>query len=295
VILLTGGTGQIGIALRRALVPHADVAAPTRAEVDLRSPAALRAALQLHRPSVVINAAGFTAVDRAESEPTEAFAVNAEAPGVLAEECARRGALFVHFSTDYIFDGAKKAPYIEDDAPHPLSLYGESKLAGERAVAAAGGAFLIVRTSWIYAASGKNFVETIRRLARERDELAVVGDQVGAPTSASAVARGVASMLWRLAEAPDVDAAARDAAGIYHMSAGGAVSWYDFALRILADDPRSAEHRCQHVRLLTSAEYGAPARRPRWSVLDNGRLVSRFGVRLAVWEEQWRDEVRALR
>jgi len=288
-ILLLGGSGQIGTALREQLHGRARVLAPPSADVDLRDSASLRRALHASDPAVVINAAAYTAVDRAERETDDAFAINAHAPGVLAEECARDGRWLVQLSTDYVFDGEAEHPYTETDAPAPLNVYGASKLAGERAVEGAGGPHLIVRTSWVYSAGGRNFVEAIRRLARERERLEVVDDQRGAPTSARAVARAIVTMIDDVLDAPR--GAGPRPGGTFHVTASGSTTWYDFAQRILADDPARSAHRCTEIARVSSEAFGAPARRPRWSVLDNERLHARFGVRLPSWDALWREEL----
>jgi len=220
------------------------------------------------RPDVIVNAAAYTAVDRAEVERDAAFAVNAAAVCVLAEEAKKLGALLVHFSTDYVFDGEKAAPYHEDDSPHPVSVYGESKLAGERAVAASGCRYLIFRTSWVYSAHGRNFLRAILAAAQEKKELRVVDDQRGAPTSAQAIARAVVSILMK--ENPP--------GGLYHMSAAGETTWHAFARAILEGVGLQTP-----VVAITSAEYAARARRPKNSLLDNSRLQRVFGFALPDW------------
>jgi dTDP-4-dehydrorhamnose reductase len=286
-ILVFGGTGQIGHELVRALSPTGNVIAPTRDEVDLTSPDAIRAAVEQSAPALVVNAAGYTAVDAAESDEVACAALNAEAPGILAEACRRRGACLVHFSTDYVFDGAKNAPYVESDATRPLNVYGRTKLAGERAIEAIGGAYLIFRTSWVYAARGRNFALTMLRLARERTELSVVDDQIGAPTSARAIASAVANVIAALKSGDALVDAAESAAGVYHLTAGGLTTWYGFARAILADAPWPEQQICKSLRAITTAEYPAAACRPRYSVLDNKKVRERFGVQLPSWDEQW--------
>jgi dTDP-4-dehydrorhamnose reductase len=203
VILLTGSTGQIGFELLRTLAPLGRVVAPPRAELDMGDPASLRAAVRNLRPDVVVNAGAYTAVDRAESEPDLCAAINAEAPRVLAEEAAALGALMVHYSTDYVFNGTKEAPYTEDDLPAPLSVYGRTKLAGEQGVATAGGRHLILRTSWVYGRRGANFLGTMLRLARERRELRVVSDQTGAPTRSRSIAEVTSALVARMCDGDD--------------------------------------------------------------------------------------------
>jgi dTDP-4-dehydrorhamnose reductase len=271
-ILLTGASGQVGGELAALLAAQADVAAPDRAALDLTSPDAIVAAVRAAAPDIVINAAAYTAVDLAERERDLAFAVNARAPQVLAEEAKRSGALLVHYSTDYVFDGGADAPYHEDSPTAPLNVYGESKLEGERAIAATGGAALVLRTSWVYGLRGRNFLTTMQRLARERDELRVVDDQAGAPNWSRELARATARIV---ANGRHVVAERR---GLYHLTARGATTWYGFARAILADVPR--------VRIvpITTAEYPTPASRPAWSVLDTARFERTFGFALPDWQ-----------
>jgi dTDP-4-dehydrorhamnose reductase len=268
-ILLTGANGQVGWELRQTLAPVGEVVAVNRAQLDLQDASRIAAAVREAKPDVIVNAAAYTAVDKAESERDLAFAVNAVAPGKLAEEAKRAGALLVHYSTDYVFDGAKAAPYVEDDEPGPLNVYGASKLAGERAIAAAGCRYLILRTSWVYGPRGSNFMLTMLRLARERSELRVVDDQTGAPTSSLAIARATAQLLPRGAE------------GLFHMTASGATTWCGFARAILQQAGIGTP-----VVPIATADYPTPARRPRNSRLDCARLRADTGVALASWEEQ---------
>jgi dTDP-4-dehydrorhamnose reductase len=267
-ILLTGRNGQVGWELQKALAPLGELTALGRAELDLSDARRLREAVRAANPDVIVNAAAYTAVDKAESEREAAFAVNATAPGVLAGEAKRNGALLVHYSTDYVFDGTKPAPYVEEDEPNPLNVYGASKLAGERAIAASGCRHLILRTSWVYGPRGANFYLTMLRLARERPELRVVDDQVGAPTSSLAIARATAQLLRPGAH------------GLYHLSAAGRTSWCGFARAILGRAGIATP-----VVAIRTEDYPAPAKRPRNSRLDCSRLRADFGVALAPWEE----------
>jgi len=276
VVLLLGRTGQVGSEVERLLAGRAALVAPDETVLDLRDEAALRAAVRKAVPAAIVNAAGYTAVDRAESEPDVAHAVNAVAPGVLAEEAARLGALFVHYSTDYVFDGAKGAPYVETDIPAPLGEYGRSKLEGERRVLAAGGRDVVLRTSWMYGPRGQNFLLTMLRLFEERDEVRVVDDQVGAPTTAGYLAEAT----LRVVEAqPPLSAC-----GLYHLTAGGVTSWYGFAARILELDRRPSK-KCARVVPIRTSDYPTAARRPAWSVLDCRRFTERFGFVQRPWEE----------
>ena len=268
-ILLTGANGQVGWELRKTLAPLGEIAACGHAELDLADAARVRDAVRAANADVIVNAAAYTAVDRAETEREAAFAVNALAPGVLAEEAKKSGALLVHYSTDYVFDGTKAVPYVEDDAPNPINVYGASKLAGERAIAASGCRYLILRTSWVYGPRGSNFMLTMLRLAKQRPELRVVDDQFGAPTSSPALARAT------------VQALRPGAHGLYHLAAAGRTSWCGFARAILKRAGIATP-----VRAIRTEDYPAPARRPRNSRLDCSRLRADLGVQMASWEEQ---------
>lgn len=291
-LLLLGGTGQVGWELRRTLAPLGRMLAPSRAELDLAraatDPDALLGAVRAAAPLVVVNAAAYTAVDQAEAEPALAHAVNARAPALLARACAETGALLVHFSTDYVFDGTADRPYRETDPTAPVNVYGASKRAGEEAIVAAGGAHLIFRTSWIYGLRGRNFLRTMRRLAREQAELHVVSDQRGAPTWSRLVAEGTALVLARVLAGRGTSgfSTADVPSGIYHLSAAGEASWHEFAEALLASDPRRAEHLCRRVVPLATADRPTPARRPRYTVLDDTLTATTFGVRLPDWREQ---------
>jgi dTDP-4-dehydrorhamnose reductase len=268
-ILLTGATGQVGWELRKTLAPLGEVKAFDRYGLDLADAPQLAASVRALLPGLIVNAAAYTAVDKAEAERDMAFAVNATAPRVLAEEAKRIGALLVHYSTDYVFDGTKPAPYVEDDATHPINVYGESKLAGEQAIARTGCRHLILRTSWVYGARGKNFFLTMRRLGKERPELRVVHDQVGAPTSSLAIAHATSQLLERGTE------------GLYHMTAAGETTWCGFARAILAGAGIATP-----VVGIRTEDFPTPAHRPRNSRLDCSRLKSAAGVQLPTWEEQ---------
>ncbi|HYW06056.1 MAG TPA: dTDP-4-dehydrorhamnose reductase [Longimicrobium sp.] len=284
-ILVTGGTGQVGWELARALAPLGRVVTPGRDELDLADEAGVRAAVRRLAPALVVSAGAHTAVDRAESEPELARAINAAAPGALAEEAARLGAPIVHFSTDYVFDGAKATSYTEADAPNPLGVYGRTKLEGERAVAAAGGPHLVLRTSWVYGARGHNFMRTMLRLAREREELRVVADRTGAPTWSRMLAEAVAAIVASC-RVPNGFAIPREQWGVYHLAAGGSTTWHGFAEAIVAGDPARHEQRCRRVVPIATEEYPTPAPRPRRSTLDGARAERSFGVSLPDWREQ---------
>jgi dTDP-4-dehydrorhamnose reductase len=272
--------------MRRALAPLAEVVAPGRAELDLADPAALRDAVRSLRPAAVVNCAAYTDVERAEDDPASARVLNADAPGTLAIEAARAGALMVHFSTDYVFDGTKAGPYTEDDVPSPLNVYGLTKREGELAVAAAGGAHLVLRASWIYGLRGRNFLRTMRALARERDSLTVVDDQAGAPTWSRMVAEATALALAQLAGGSGFE---REGPwGTYHLAADGSTTWHGFATALLAGDPERAQHRCRSVTPVSSDAFPARARRPARSLLDCTRFARVFGARLPHWTVQLR-------
>ncbi|HLN09423.1 MAG TPA: dTDP-4-dehydrorhamnose reductase [Xanthobacteraceae bacterium] len=283
-ILLTGASGQVGGALRRPLSRLGTVVAPGRGELDLAQPDTVAAALDRLMPDLIINPAAFTAVDRAEDERELAQRVNAISPGRIAAWTAAHAVALVHFSTDYVFDGTGERPWREDDATGPLSVYGASKLAGETAIRAAGGAHLIVRTSWVYAASGNNFLRTIARLAGERRELRIVGDQIGAPTSARAIARAVATIVGEHVETlPGMFARS---AGVVHLACAGETSWHGFATAIVDGlTARGGELAATTIVPIRTDEYPTRARRPANSRLDQSRLRQVFGITLPNWSE----------
>jgi dTDP-4-dehydrorhamnose reductase len=267
-ILLTGKRGQIGSALLVTLPRLGELIAVDRSQLDLTKLDSVRDTVRKVRPHVIVNAAGYTAVDEAERERVAAFRVNRDGPATLAEEALRLGALLVHFSTDYVFDGHKRVPYVETDSTNPLNAYGRSKLAGEEAILGIGCRHLILRTSWVYAERGKNFLVTIRRLVDHGKELRVVDDQWGAPTSAGMIATAVPSAVERIV-------ADESLVGLYHMTAAGSTTWCRFARSIVGKD----------VTAISSDAYQTAARRPLYSVLDNTKLNMRLNVRLASWEE----------
>lgn len=281
-VLLTGKAGQVGFELHRSLAAIGQVVAFDRAELDLSSVDAIRAKVRQVQPQIIVNAAAYTAVDKAESEPEPALRINGVAPGILAEEARRLGAVLVHYSTDYVFDGTKKEPYVEDDPPNPVSGYGRSKLAGEQAIASSGATHLIFRTSWVYAARGQNFVRTMLRLGRERSELRIVDDQVGAPTWARFIAEATAQVLRQLG---DGHKAIGDRAGIYNLTATGAVSWYGFASAVFAEAKAQLGMTPPKLIPITTAEYPLPARRPANSCLDNSKLTRTFGLTPPSWNK----------
>ncbi len=283
-ILVTGVTGQIGGALLARLPASAVALAADRSMLDLAKPQAIPGTLDRLAPDIIVNAAAYTAVDKAEDEPDLAMRVNAEAPGVIARWAAARGVPLIHFSTDYVFDGSGERPWREDDQPRPLSVYGASKLAGENEVRATGGTFLIVRTSWVYAAVGKNFLRTIARLAHERTELRIVADQIGAPTSAALIGDAVAGMLADGIESLR-ERCAR-AGGLVHLVASGETSWHGFACAIVDGlQARGVALAVEQIVPIATEEFPTKARRPRNSRLDLTRLQSVFGLAPPHWEE----------
>jgi len=280
-ILLTGPQGQVGSALRPLLEPLGALTAVGRDALDLTDANAIRAAVQRHRPHLIVNAAAYTAVDRAETEPLLAEAVNGVAPGVLAEEAGRLGAALIHYSTDYVFDGSHPQPYVETDPPHPLGIYGRSKWMGEQTVLASGTPAWIFRTSWVYGLSGANFLKTMLRLGQERDHLNVVNDQWGAPTWARAIAEATATLVREARDSGDATDFIRRNQGVYHMTNGGATTWYAFAQAIFALRP---ECRAKLTPIPASA-YPSPVRRPANSRLNNDKLAQCLHVALPHWQD----------
>ena len=280
-ILLTGANGQVGWELRRSLSTLGQVTALDSHGLNLTDPTAIRRAVAELKPRIIVNPAAYTAVDKAESEPDLAQAVNATAPGILAEEAAATGALLVHYSTDYVFDGSGDHPWREDDPTGPLNVYGATKLAGEQAIAASGCRHLIFRTSWVYGVRGSNFLLTMQRLMRERPELKIVADQVGAPTWCRSLADATAQILAQVIS-PSRGADKPASWGVYHMTNGGETAWHGFAQAILAADPPETPPRLLPI---PSSDYPTPARRPLNSRLDNSKLARVFGVRLPDWDQ----------
>lgn len=273
-ILLTAQNGQVGWELQRTLAPLGEVVALDRQALDLANPDAIRAVIREVKPQLIVNAAAYTAVDRAETEPELAQAVNATAPGIMAEEAKRLGAALIHYSTDYVFDGAKEGVYVEDDPTNPLNVYGATKLAGEQAIRASCAAHLILRTSWVYGARGKNFLLTMLRLAKEREELKIVADQIGAPTWSRHIAETTAQILaQRMGQWPELD-------GLYHFTAGGATSWHGFATAIVELSGIAPKPRLIPI---PTTEYPLPATRPKNSLLSNASLAATFGLTMPDW------------
>jgi len=278
-ILLLGKNGQVGWELQRTLAPLGQVIALDQPDLDLTKPEQIRAQVREVKPNLIVNAAAYTAVDRAEGEPELAMAINGIAPGILAEEAKALGATLVHYSTDYVFDGTKKEPYTEADEPNPINVYGKTKLAGEQAIQAVGGNNLIFRTSWVYGMRGNNFLLTILRLAKERDELRIVDDQIGAPTWCRMLAEATALILARGEEG------LADNWGLYHMTAGGKTTWYGFAKGILEDVKLNKKEPISMIPLLTH-DYFTLAKRPMNSVLSNHHMVDKLQIRIPSWKSQ---------
>ena len=280
-ILLTGKTGQVGWELQRTLQPLGRVIALDRTQMDLTQPDAIRKQIREVSPDIIVNAAGYTVVDGAEKEPELAMQINAIAPGVMAEEARRLNALLVHYSTDYVFDGTSSAPYVEEDEPNPVNTYGKTKLAGESAIAAVGGKHLILRASWIYSARGANFVLVILKLAKARAMLSVVDDQIGSPTAARELAKATAELLGKYKGAEEHN-------GIFHLSASGYASRFEFANEIIAIAKQlsGTGSGWATVRATTTQNYPLPAARPLNASTSKEKIKRVFGVEMAGWNAQ---------
>lgn len=291
-VMLTGKNGQVGWELQHTLLPLGEVISLCREELDLEKPEQICEMVRRIKPDIIVNAAAYTAVDKAEEEPERAAAVNAVAPGILAEEAKRLKALLVHYSTDYIFDGTKAAPYNEDDMPNPINVYGRTKLAGEQAIQEVGTPHLIFRTSWVYGARGNNFLLKILQLAREREELRIVDDQVGTPTWSRFLADVTDQMLQKII--PSQFTECRD---IYHVTPSGQTSWYGFARAVLEKYKEThceAELKMKRLNPINTAGYNTIARRPANSVLSNFKINHVFGIDLPHWELDVEKVVRLL-
>lgn len=281
-ILLTGKNGQVGFELQRLLPPLGEVVALDVQDLDLASPDAIRAKVSAIKPQIIVNAAAYTAVDKAESEPELAMKINGIAPGVLAEEAKRLGAFMIHYSTDYVFDGTKSRPYTETDTPNPLSVYGCSKLAGDQAIQATGVPHYIFRTSWVYGTRGQNFLRTMLRVGRERPELRIVNDQIGAPTWARFIADMTAQVLSKVSGNPDQ---AKEKSGLYNLTASGSTSWFGFAEAIFLE-ARSVTPDANVPKLIPipTSSYPLPARRPANSCLNNSTIIQAFDLTIPHWK-----------
>lgn len=292
-IVLLGMDGQVGWELQRALAPLGELIALDRSAADLEHPAALVEKIRELKPAVIVNAAAYTAVDRAESESARAHSINAEAPAALGVLARELGAWLVHYSTDYVFDGAKAAPYREDDETRPLSVYGRTKLAGERGIASSGCQHLIFRTSWVFAARGGNFARTMLKVAAERDRLTVVNDQFGAPTSAELIADVTALCLYRVLRGEPCPSLS----GIYHLVAAGETSWFEYARLVLTEAVRhgvALKVAPDAVMPIPAREYPTPACRPSSSRMCSDKLRSTFGLELPDWRFHVRRMVQEL-
>ena len=281
-ILITGQHGQVSQALQAHLQGLGELMVLGSNQLDLAKPDQIREQIRAHRPDLIINPAAHTAVDQAESEPDAAFAINAIAPGILAQEAKALGIPLIHYSTDYVFDGSKPAPYTEADTPNPLSVYGQSKLAGEQAIAAAGGQYLILRTSWVYSNQGKNFLLTMQRLLQEKPQMRIVADQIGAPTWAGTIAGSTRALIerWLAGEAGEW--------GIYHLTAQGETSWFGFA-QAIGEHLHADGKACAELEAIPSSAYPTPAKRPLNSRLDCSRLQQQWHVSQPHWQDALRE------
>jgi dTDP-4-dehydrorhamnose reductase len=286
--LLIGKNGQVGWELQRTLSTLGHVTAVDLPEIQLSSADSIRSTIRENAPDVIVNAAAYTAVDKAEDEPELAMEVNATAPALMAEEGKRARALFITYSTDYVFDGTKSGAYTEEDCPNPLSAYGRTKLAGDDAVCDAGGAFLIFRTSWVYGARGKNFLLTMMKLAGEREEIKVVDDQIGAPTWSRSLAEVTAQVISQRLRGGQLQTKTADlfaeVSGVYHTTSAGHTSWFGFTKAIVEELRRAGQSQVARVLPIASAEYPVRAKRPMNSILDGSKLFRVFGLRLPSWD-----------
>ncbi len=282
-ILLIAPTGQVGWELHRCVQPLGQILAVGRnnkaqAFIDLADPDSIRSLMREVKPDIIINAAAYTAVDKAEKESELAYTINGTAPSILAEESLRLKSLLIHYSTDYVFDGTNDKPYTEDDPVNPMGVYGASKLAGEKAIAAIGGKYFILRTAWVYGLRGNNFLLTMQKLAKERKELKVVADQIGAPTWSRIIATATAHVLAQL-NSPLCQLDIESLSGVYHLTCNGQTNWYEFARSIIAQCDKQP-----NILPITTDDYPAPAKRPMYSVLSNEKLAKTFGIVLPDWD-----------
>lgn len=284
-ILLVGRNGQVGRELEKSLAPKGELTCLDRQGMDLSNPNSIREQIRRVRPDIIVNAAAYTAVDKAESEPDLAMAVNGAAPGIMAEEATRLNALLVHYSTDYVFDGTKSSPYTEQDATNPLNVYGHSKLMGEKIVCAQASRFLIFRSMWVYDRQGKNFLNTIKRIGAQRPELTIVDDQIGTPTWSREIAQATAQAIALYLRHPDPETIN----GIYHMTAQGQTSWFGFAQAAAEYGLFSGLDHPPALRAISSAEFPTPAKRPMYSVLSNAKLLGQLGIQLPGWNPSLRE------
>jgi dTDP-4-dehydrorhamnose reductase len=287
-ILVTGKNGQVGWELQRTLAPLGQVVALDAEDMDLCDVDAVRRTVREIAPHIIVNPAAHTAVDKAESEPDLAIAINGTAAGVLAEEAKKLDALLIHYSTDYVFDGTQTSPYVESDTPNPQSVYGRTKLAGEQAIQAVGGKHLILRTSWVYGVHGGNFVKTILRLAKERSELRIVADQYGAPTWARLLAESTAQIIERYSE---------EKSGVYHLTPTGRTNWHQFAeeiVRLARQYDDALKHKPLAIHPIATHEYPVPAKRPANSSLSTEKVCKSFQLDLPDWKNDLAECIRLL-
>lgn len=283
-ILITGRNGQVGYELRRTLSTLGQVFAPGRSEMDLARPELIREQIQSLKPDIIVNAAAYTAVDQAETDTESAMQINGTAPGIIAEEAKKAGAALIHYSTDYVFDGTKTTPYVETDEPNPVSVYGKTKLAGEQAIQAVDLPHLILRTSWVYGRHGRNFYNTILRLAHEREELGIVDDQIGCPTWSRSIAEATGQLIAQQLPRGRGNYFA-DCAGIYNLVSNGQVSWHGFARCFLELDPSREQQTLKTLKAIGTSDYPTPARRPAYSVMSTEKLTRTFGLQMPAWEQ----------
>ncbi|MEO1132114.1 MAG: dTDP-4-dehydrorhamnose reductase [Cyanobacteria bacterium J06639_1] len=284
-ILILGKNGQVGGELKPMLAPLGEVVLTDRQSIDLSNVDAMRERIRAIAPDAIVNAAAYTAVDKAESEPELAMTVNGEAPGAIAEEAAKLGAAVIHYSTDYVFDGESDRPYVEADPTHPINEYGKTKLAGEQAIQNSDAAHVILRTSWVYGTRGKNFLLTIARLAQERDRLTIVSDQVGCPTSAVAIAEATRDLIAKYAESENFASALAPHSGLYHFSSDGVASWHEFARAIVDRMDWSGDRAKPAVEPIPTEAYPTPAKRPKYSVLSKAKFADTFGIAVPHWTD----------
>ena len=282
-ILLLGHTGQVGWELHRTMLTLGDITALDYPDIDMSDPHSIREVVQTTKPDLIVNATAYTDVDKAETETELAYAVNAAGPGILAEEAKRLGSALIHYSTDYVFDGTKGSPYTEENSPNPLNVYGASKLAGEQAVQAVGGAYLIFRTAWVYSLRRPCFVTKVRQWARENETLRIVDDQVSTPTWARTLAGATALVIAQGRHDPI--AYIQDKSGLYHLTDGGECSRFEWAKAILALDPRKHEQAVREVLPTKSAEFPGPAQRPMRSIMACKQVKQNFNLNVLEWDK----------
>ncbi|WP_353931211.1 dTDP-4-dehydrorhamnose reductase [Okeanomitos corallinicola TIOX110] len=282
-ILLTGISGQVGWELQRSLMSLGNVIYMGRNQLDLSQPDTITTTIRDIKPDLIVNPAAYTAVDKAESEIDLAMAINGVAPGIIAEEAKRLNAAIIHYSTDYVFDGNQNTPYRESDLTNPQNVYGKTKLVGEEAISSIGVNHIIFRTSWVYGLRGKNFLLTMQKLAREREEIKVVDDQIGSPTWSRMIAEITAQIVAKFQQNPSDFFSNKG--GIYNLSPSGKTSWYGFAKAIFNDDFSNNERKLQRLIPITTQEYPTPASRPAFSLLDNQKLSDTFGLKIPEWDQ----------